>query len=184
MVARVPAFTSGLRNLYDKRGWNCVHLDDVLEMLIVRLLKGLNVSMLQYQETAGAWLLVVSTARMLIRSVTGASRSYHLARHPEGTVQDFTSLSYYDKNAVQCRTVNAMLQLMPRKRFLSTEQRSSENHQNMLGERIEELNDEKVQKLIIDIQSYGEKSAELHALLMFPEILGPFSDSYITEHFN
>ena len=80
MVTRVPSFTAGLGTLYDSRGWTYVPLDEALEMLIIRFVKGMNVLILPYIESCGAWLLESSKARMKIRTITGASRSYRRTR--------------------------------------------------------------------------------------------------------
>lgn len=83
MVCRVPSFIAGLGCEYDARGWTYVHLDEALEMLIIRQVKGLNTSMLPYLESCGAWLLVASKERMLMRKVTAASSAYQRTRNYE-----------------------------------------------------------------------------------------------------
>lgn len=56
-------------------GWIYVHMDEVLEMLIVRLIKALNVPVLPYLENSRVMLLSVCAGRMIIRTMTGASHS-------------------------------------------------------------------------------------------------------------
>lgn len=155
MVARVPSFTAGLGNPYDKRGWNYVHLDEALEMLIIRLVKGMIVKMLPYLETAGAWLLPVSHARMRIRSVTAASRTYKPQRGEDTAGQECSLLRQYDKTAIQSSTVSAMLELLRKKGFLSVDHRNSEKLCNVLGSEDEELKDKKVQDLILNVERHG-----------------------------
>ena len=124
MVARVPSFTSGMGSPYGKRGWTDVHLDESLEMLIVRLLKSLNITMLLYLDNAGAWLLMVSRARMLIRMVTAASRAYRPVRWNGDADGNVTLLQDYEIFAVQSASVRDLMNLTRRKGFLSTDHRT------------------------------------------------------------
>ena len=184
ILARVPSFTAGLGSPYDSRGWTYVHLDEALEMVIVRLLKSLNVTMLPYLESAGAWLLTVSHARMLIRTVTAASRAYKHVRGNGDADGDVSPLSSYDRSAVQSSTIRQMVNLMRRKGFLSSEHRNCERLRNVLGNSRSDLMNDDVQNLILNIDHHGQKSAELHASAMFPEAFGPISDEDVDRYLN
>ena len=153
-------------------------------MLIIRLVKGLNVAMLPYLETAGAWLLDVARARMLIRSVTGASHSYRPSRIRDDGDDACTPFQQYDRNAVQSRSVSAMLRLMRLKGFLSSDHRNCERLRNVFSSDPEDLHDSKTQELILTIDAHGRKSAELHSASIFPDIFGRLSDSDIKKYFN
>ena len=184
MVARVPSFTSGMGSTYDKRGWTYVHLDESLQMLIVRLLKSLNVTMLPYLENAGAWLLMVSRARMLIRTVTAAARAYRPVRGNGDADADVTPLQGYDRFAVQSASVRDLMNLMRRKGFLSSDHRTCERLTNVFGASVSDLRSNATQNLILDIDKHGQKSAELHASSMFPDVFGPLSDEDIALYLN
>lgn len=54
ILARVHSYKYDSRRPYEMRGWNYVHLDEIIEMVIVRLVKGLNVVILPYLETIGS----------------------------------------------------------------------------------------------------------------------------------
>lgn len=101
MPARVPPFTTGRGCPYASRGWTYVHLDEALEMVVVRQLKSINVTMNPYLESAGAWLLTVSRARIMTRSVTVASRAYKRVREDGDAHADITPLYGYDRSAEQ-----------------------------------------------------------------------------------
>lgn len=184
MVARVPSFTSGMGSPYDKRGWTYVHLDESLEMLIVRLLKSLNVTMLPYLENAGAWLLMVSRARMLIRTVTAASRAYRPVRGDGDADADVNPPQGYDRFSVQSASVRGLVNLMRRKGFLSGDHRTCERLKNVFGASVSKLRSSAAQNLIVDIDKHGQKSAELHASAMFPDVFGDLSDEDIALYLN
>ena len=81
-------------------------------MLIIRIVKGMNVTMLPNFETSGAWLLTVSHARMRIRSVTVASRTYKRERSKDAAGQECSILQQYDITAIQSRAVFEILELL------------------------------------------------------------------------
>lgn len=184
MVTRIPMFTSAYREGYNKRGMNYVHLDKSLEMLIVRLVKGLNVTMLPFRESSGAWLLAVSRARMILRSVTAATRSYRQERTNEHIEQQGEEIHGYDRNNARVTTVNSMVQIMRPKGFLALYHRSREKLANVLSSSVQEQSDEKVQSKILEIDKLGRKSTERHASAMFPEVFGHLSDEDYKTYFN
>ena len=152
-------------------------------MLIIRLVKGLSVSMISSLESSGAWLLEFSKSRMLMRTVTAAKRAYQRNRGEDLNSPDGTPLGGYDRNAVQNATVREMVSLMRRKAFLSLQHRLSECLQNVLGDSVHELRDASVQKMILDMDNQGRMSAELHASAIFPDIFGPLSKVDIDRFF-
>ena len=170
MVARVPSFTAGLGTLYDSRGWTYVYLYDALEMLIIRFVKGLNVLMLPYIESCGAWMLEYSKARMKIRTITAASRSYQRARvadtDNQGDVPGRSVLRGYGKNASHSSTVRKMVELMRQKSFLTLEHRQGTKLRNVLATKMRDHEDERLQMMVSDIENYGRTSAELHGLCL------------------
>lgn len=180
MVARVPRFTAGLASPipgcpYDEREHTYVHLDEALEMLIIRHVKGLNTIMLPFLESYKAWLLAVCKARNIARTVTAASRSFGRIRNDEHSLAPGLLLGGYDCSAVQCSSVRSMVELMRSKGFLSLEHRQSEMLRNAFSEGQEELPNMDVQKRILEINNLGRKSAEIHASAMFPDIFGGLS---------
>lgn len=75
-VARLLSFTGRFKDALDCRGWAYVHMDEALEMLIVRHLKSLSTNFLAHLENSASWLMEVSKFRAICRYVTGASRAF------------------------------------------------------------------------------------------------------------
>ncbi|PXF47001.1 hypothetical protein BWQ96_03191 [Gracilariopsis chorda] len=184
LVARVPSFTAGSRSAYDERGWTYVHLDEALEMLIIRLVKGLNQVTLPYLESAGAWLLDVASARLLIRNVTAAARLYRPSRSGDDTGEGIGPLLHYEKSSIQSKSVKAMVELMRAKGFLGHDHRSGDKLCNVLGDHTATLNDAKAQELIMKCDIYGKKTAELHASALFPDVFGKLTKEYYETEFS
>ena len=76
-----------------------------------------------------------------------------------------------------------MVDRMRAKTFLSHTHRNSLNLRNEVGEKVEDLRDNCVQKRILNIEEHGKKIAELHASAMFLEVFEAVSGIEITEHF-
>ncbi|PXF42221.1 hypothetical protein BWQ96_08049 [Gracilariopsis chorda] len=184
MFAHVPSFTSGMQSAYDQRDWTYVHLDEALEMLIVRLLKSLNTTMLQFLERAGAWLLPVSHARTLIRMVTASSHPYGRIRGCGDEGEEVSPLNLYDRNAIQSSTVRSMVELMREKGFLSPEHRDFQTLRNVFGSKPKDLQNAKIQELILDMNRHGAKSLELHISTQLGEFFGPLLDSDVKKYLN
>ena len=121
---------------------------------------------------------------MFIRSVTGASHSYRPSRIRDDGDDACTPFQQYDRNAVQSRSVSAMLRLMRLKGFLSSDHRNCERLRNVFSSDPEDLHDAKTQELILTLDAHGRKSAELHSASIFPDIFGPLFDSDIKQYFN
>lgn len=86
--------------MYDKRGRPYVLLDEALDMLIVRILKSLNVTMLSYRETASAWILSVSNSHRMIRMVTASYRAYQNKLGSGDGDEKVNPLHFSDKAAI------------------------------------------------------------------------------------
>lgn len=185
MVARVPSFTAGLGSPYDARGHTYVHLDEALETLIIRHVKGLKNLMLPYLESCGAWLLLVCGARMLIRTVTAAPRAYRRFPNDDhgGTQGTASPGQGYDRNAVQSSKVRAIVELMRQNGFISLEHHQSEKLQNVFSATLEVLGNSDVQELILDLDNHGRISSELHASEMSPDVFGPISQQECDKYF-
>lgn len=95
-------------------------------MLIVRHLKGLSVNLLKHLENSACWLMEVSMFRILARHVTGASRAHGRTRVTGDGGEEPGPLDYYDRDAVQWRTVARMLNFTRESGFLDVSHRYSE----------------------------------------------------------
>ena len=168
----------------DSRGWTYVHLDEALEMLIVRYLKGLSVNLLQHLENSTAWLIPVSPCRSLCRYVTGASRSIGSKRANTDGGEGTGPLNEYDLNACQWKTVARMLHLMRECGFLNLEHRGSEWFTNVFAvpkRRMTLAND---RKRLLDIWKLGRDTAKLHASVFLPELFGSLTDEDRSTYFD
>ena len=181
-VTRLPSFTSARKTGYDKRGWNYVHLDESLEMLIIRHVKSLKNSALPQLESSAAWLLEVSQARSFLRNIVGASRVYAPSRTGDDTDERKGPLDLYDRNRGQLKTVFVLVELMRERSFLSIAHRCSEKLRNVFADPVQELSSTAAQRLILSIPEHGKTSAMLHASAILPDVFGRITEEDVKKH--
>lgn len=75
-VVKLLSFNSGNREVLDRREWSHVHWGEALEILIVRHLKSLRLSLPTHLENAAALLMEFSRFRFLCRRTSGTPRVY------------------------------------------------------------------------------------------------------------
>ena len=93
-------------------------------------------------------------------------------------------LGGYDRSAAQSSTMRKMVQLMRQKGFLTLEHRQSAKLRNVLGTTVRDLEAQRLQTMVLDIENHGRNSAELHAAALFPELFGPPSKEDFEKFFN
>lgn len=183
IVTKLISFTGMNRSGYDRRGWTYVHLDESLEMMIVRHLKGLNVNFISHLENSAAWLLEVSMLRSLARLFTGASRAYGRKRLQDDTGEQLGPLNQFDRNTIQWKTVSRMLHMMREVGFLNYQHRGAEWLTNVFSSPPQRLNIKQEQEKLLQIEEHGRLSAELHLSAVLPEVFGPLTASDRVKHF-
>lgn len=96
----------------DRWVFGYTHIDEALEMFIVRHLKSLSFNFLGHLENSAAWLMQVSMFRALTRYMTGASRCSGREMEEGDGGEELGPLIEFDRNACQWRTASRMLHLM------------------------------------------------------------------------
>ncbi|CAN8065686.1 unnamed protein product [Agarophyton chilense] len=123
-VVKLPSLSNGTRNAIDhQRGWTYVHLDEALEMLIVRHLKNLSLTLRNHLENYASWLLQVLRFCNEARYVTGATQTHGRFTNSDEVGEEDRLVHVYHRNSVQRRSVLARVELMRALRFMSLEQR-------------------------------------------------------------
>lgn len=126
MVMKLLSFTGSGRFGIDRWGFGYTHVDEALEMLIVRHLKSLSVNFLGHLEHSAGWLMQVSMFRALTRYMTGASRAFGRKREECDGGENLGPLSQYDRTARQWKTVSRMIHVMRDAGFLNASHRGAE----------------------------------------------------------
>lgn len=144
--------------------------------MIIRKEKAVSNTIMPNLESSAAWLLKVCRARILIRFVTTASDCCPRVPNNDQFAAQSTALGIYDGHSEYSNSAGAMLELIKMKSFLNFAERQLRTLANVPGASTENLKNESVQDLFLNIENHGNKTAEIHAPVVFPEVFGALSE--------